>query len=258
MRVFEVVEHHAAEVKRVVALGDAADLLEQLRLPGGIETAAADEGAARAGDLVVVDVPARAEATAGLADAVTGVPDGATLLLLLRAPLAELPVGPVVSALTQAGLQAVEASPVAHTTFTAAVVARRPDGGMLPFVPYLGDRVLVGPEDGQVRRVVNEHLVEGLVSRARDVDRDRLREDLRSAQADVTNAREAFADVVRQLERERARLRALEASRTMAVGRAVAEVRRNPVRGLVRLPGALRGRGQPNPSASPSSASPPP
>ena len=114
---------------------------------------------------------------------------------------------------------------------------------MLPFVPYLGGRVLVGPNDVQVRRVVNEHLLEGLVSRARDVDRDRLREDLRSAQADLASTREAHRDAVRQLERERARLRAIEASRTMAVRRAVAAVRRNPLRGLVRLPGALRRRG---------------
>jgi hypothetical protein len=243
MRVFEVVEHHAADVKRVVALGVSADMLEQLRLPDGVEMAAADDGAARAGDLVVVDVPAEADAVAGLADAVAGVPDGAALLLLLRAPLAELPVGPVVTALTQVGLQVVEASPVAHTAVTAAVVARRPDGGMLPFVPYLGDRVLVGPDDMQVRRVVNEHLVEGLVSRARDVDRDRLRDELRSAQADLVSAREALSDAVRHLESERARLRAVEASRTMAVGRAVADVRRNPVRGLARLPRALRRRG---------------
>jgi hypothetical protein len=240
MRVFEVVEHHAADVKRVVTLGDSADLLEQLRLPGGIETASADEAAAaRAGDLVVVDVPADDDGVAGLADVLAGVPDGATLLLLLGAPLAELPVGPVVTALTQAGLQVVEASPVAHTAVTAAVVARRPDGAMLPFVPYLGSSVLVGP-DQQVRRVVNEHLLEGLVSRARDVDRDRLREELRSTQADLVSAREALGDVGRQLERERARLRAVEGSRTMAVGRAVAEVRRHPFRGLGRLPAALR------------------
>jgi hypothetical protein len=242
MRVFEVVEHHAADVKRIVALGDSVDLLEQLRLPGGIERASADEGAPRAGDLVVIDVAADQEAVAGLSDAVAGVPDGATLLLLLRAPLAELPVGPVVAALTQAGLQVVEASPVAHATVTAAVVARRPDGGMLPLVPYLRSRVLVGT-DLQVRRVVNEHLVEGLVARARDVDCDRLREELRSAQTELASAREAFADVVRQLERERARLRAVEASRTMAVGRAFAEVRRSPFQGLVRLPGVLRRRG---------------
>jgi len=242
MRVFEVVEHHAADVKRVVALDSSADLLEQLRLPDGIETAVAGEGAARAGDLVVIEVPTDEEAMAGLADAVAGVPEGATLLLLLCAPLAELPVGSVVTALTQAGLQVVEASPVAHAAVTAAVVARRTDGGMLPFVPYLRSRVSVRP-DLQVRRVVNEHLVEGLVSRARDVDRDRLREELRSAQADLVNAREAFAEVVLQLERERARLRAVEASRTMAVGRAVAEIRRNPFQGLVRLPGALRRRG---------------
>jgi hypothetical protein len=242
MRVFEVVEHHAADVKRVVALGGSANLLEQLRLPGGIETAAADDGAARAGDLVVL-APADEEAVAGLTDAVAGVPDGATLLLLLRAPLAELPVGPVITALTQAGLQVVEASPVANPAVTAAVVARRPDGGMLPFVPYLGGRVLVGPNDVQVRRVVNEHLVEGLLSRARDVDRDRLREELRSAQADLASAREALRDAVRELERERAQLRAVEASRSMAVGRAVAELRRDPFRGLVRLPGALRRRG---------------
>jgi hypothetical protein len=109
MRVFEVVEHHAADVKRVVALGSSADLLEQLGLPEGIETATADDGAARADDLVVVEVPADEEAVAGLADAVA-----------------------------EAGLQVVEASPVVHPTVTVAVVARRADGGTLSFVPYLG------------------------------------------------------------------------------------------------------------------------
>lgn len=241
MRVFEVIEHHTTDVRRVVAPGAAADLLGQLRLPAAIETAAAD-ATARAGDLVVVDVPTDADAVTGLAGTVAGVPDGATLLLLLRSPLPELPVGPVVSALAQAGLQVVEAAPVAHSAFTAAVVARKPDGGMR-FVPYLGERVLVGPEDARLRRVVNEHLVEGLVSRARDVELDRLRAELRSAQASLSSAREALRDAERQLERERARLRAVESSRTMAVGRAVAQIGRNPVRGLVRLPGELRRRG---------------
>jgi hypothetical protein len=239
---FEVVEHHFTDVKRVVALGGSVDLLEQVRLPDGIEMATADGGAPQAGDLVVVDVPVDEEAVAGLADAVAGVPDDAALLLLLHARLPELPMGPVVTALTQAGLQVVEASPVAHPAITAAVVARPADGGMLPFVPYLGGRVLVGA-DTQVRRVVNEYLVEGLVSRARDVERDRLGEELRSAQAELVSVREALSDAVRHLELERERLRTIEASRTMVVGRAVAEVRRNPLQGLVRLPRAPRRRG---------------
>jgi hypothetical protein len=236
MRVFEVVEHHAAEVERVVARGLAADVLEQLRLPAAIRTAD-DDAAARAGDLVVVDVPSDVDAVTGLADLVAGVPDGALLLLLVHAPLAELPVGPIVGALTQAGLQVIEAAPVAHSVFTAAVVARHPDGGVA-FVPYLGNRVLVGPEHAQVRRVVNEHLVEGLIWRAREVEHDRLREELRSVHASLGSTREALRNAERQLEGERARLQAVESSRTMVVGRAVAEIRHT----LVRIPGALRRR----------------
>jgi hypothetical protein len=243
MRVFEVVEHHVADVKRVVAVGGSDELVTQLRLPDGLATADDEsDGGPRAGDLVVVDVGPEPADVDGLGSTVAAVPEGATLLLLLRAPLTELPLGPVVTALTTAGLQVVEAAPVAHPTVTAAVVARHPDAGPLPFVPYLGGRPLVAADEDQLRRVVNEHLVEGLVNRARDVERDRLREELRTAQAELATAHVSLRDTVRALEAERARSAALEDSRTMAVGRAVAEVRRNPLRGLVRLPGALRRR----------------
>jgi hypothetical protein len=243
MRVFEVVQHHLAGVERVVLVSGSDELLAQLRLPDGLATAdAGTDGGPRAGDLVVVEVGTDEADVDGLAATVAAVPDGATLLLLLRAPLSDLPVGPVVSALTSARLQAVEAAPVTHPEVRAAVVARGSDAGALPLVPYLGSRPLDGPDDDQRRRLVNEYLVEGLVSRARDVELDRLRTEARVVQAELVTARESLRDTVRALEQERARTTALESSRTMAVGRAVAEVGRHPLRGLVRLPGALRRR----------------
>ena len=98
-----------------------------------------------------------------------GVP-GEVVLLLLPWPPHELPVGPVIQALVAAGLQATEAHPLADTEWGAAVICRRVDDDVQVMHAYLDRSRTPGPLAGRtLLRLVDEHIVEGLVRRTQEL-----------------------------------------------------------------------------------------
>ena len=241
MRVFEILQQHTSGYNRLLDVSGRPDVQPHLRPPLSEVSLEVSEGAiadVRAGDILVAasGEVLDAEQVEALARA---VPGGAALLLLLSTPLHEIPVGALVSALTSAGMQVVQAAPVSHPVYTAAVIAR-PAATTVPFVEYLAFGTDVVPGDAALRRLISEHLVEGLVGRARQqryeqdmakaAERD---ERLAAAQADAAAARAEAA-------RQAARYDALAASRQVAVGRALGTARRHPVSGARQLARAVR------------------
>jgi hypothetical protein len=117
-----------------------------------------------------------------LADAVPGE----VVLLLLPWPPHELPLGPIIQALVAAGLQATEAHPLADTAWGVAVICRRVDNAVEEIHSYLDRSRSPGPLAGRtLLRLVDEHVVEGLVRRTQELalkavtaERDALRKQL--------------------------------------------------------------------------------
>ncbi len=139
-----------------------------------------------------------------LADA---VPGEVVLLLLPWAPH-ELPLGPVIQALVAAGLQATEAHPLADTEWGAAVICRRVDDEVGELHSYLDRSRSPGPLAGRtLLRLVDEHVVEGLVRRTQELaltamtaERDALRKQLDALQAENATPSAASATEGEELE----------------------------------------------------------
>jgi hypothetical protein len=152
----------AMKVADVVPTPPADDMITAVTVPGS---------PAAAGDLSAV-----------LADAVPGE----VVLLLLPWQPHELPLGPVIQALVAAGLQATEAHPLADTEWGVAVVCRRVDDAVGEVHAYLDRSRSLGPLEGRaLLRLVDEHVVEGLVRRTQALaleavmaERDALRKQL--------------------------------------------------------------------------------
>ncbi|WP_405060007.1 hypothetical protein OG474_45770 [Kribbella sp. NBC_01505] len=157
-----------------------------------------------ADDVVTVVTVAESPAAAGdlpavLADAVPG----AVVLLLLPWPPAELPLGSVIQALVAAGLQAAEAHPLADTDWGAAVVCRRVDDEVGELHSYLDRSRSPGPLEGRtLLRLVDEHVVEGLVRRTQELRHQEIQQTLDSTVAELeamTTERDALRDELKAL-----------------------------------------------------------
>ena len=246
MRIVELVDRHAGGTLRVLRAGGTDDLEQHLRPSGSdpVDVVAGTAADSRAGDLVV-DLIGPADhgghTLPELEELLAGLDHGAAFVVLLTGPLDRLPVAALVGVLTGAGLQVVEASPLEHARVTGAVVARR-DSKLLPFAPYLSDRLPLEPDDATVLRLVNEYLVEGLAFRARHETSRRAVDELRAEQDRSRALREELDASVAALRVEQRKVAALESSRGVQLGLALGRMRRHPLHGAKAVPGALRGR----------------
>lgn len=163
----------------------------------------ADTVAPVAGDLVLANAPVGL----GLPEHVDNdLPVGVSLMLLFEAELTELPVDRVLAALAVAKLQVVEAVVVSGVpAATVAVVATRTDELVVP-EPSLAQNLERGDHTGPalLRRLLGEHVLEGLVHQAR--------ENALELQVEAVEARvvEATAELERNKVQQRAREAAFE------------------------------------------------
>ncbi|GAA0626292.1 hypothetical protein HPO96_37320 [Kribbella sandramycini] len=143
---------------------------------------------------VTVDADGLAELPTVLADAAPG--EG--LLVLLPWPAHQLPVGPVVQALVSTGMQAVEAHPLTDTAWGVAVVCRRVNDEIEEIHAYLDPQRSPGPLSGRaLLRLVDEHIVEGLVWRTQELRQKDTKRTLDAAAA-ARDAMAAERDAMRQ------------------------------------------------------------
>jgi hypothetical protein len=249
MRIVELVDRHAAGTLRVLRTGGTDDLERHLRPTGAdpVDVVAGTAADARPGDLVV-DLLGPADhgghELAELEQVIAALDHDAALVVLLTGPLYRVPVAGLVGALTLAGLQVVEAAPLEHARVTGAVVARH-GSKLLPFAPYLSDRLPVEVDDDAVLRLVNEYQLEGLAARARHQTTRRVFDELRAEQERSRALREELDAVTASLRQEQKRREALESSRSVRLGLALGRFRHHPVEGAKAVPGALRGRKPP-------------
>jgi hypothetical protein len=242
MRIFEIVERHRPGYGRLLDItgrDDVAGHLSSRQAVAPMPAQAGQAGDVRPGDIVValleLDASAQADSLEELRELAGSLPEDSALLVLTTRPVAELPVGPLVSSLTSAGLQVVEASPVSHPAVRAAVVAR-PAKVPVAFVTYLARGVVSQPDEVQLRRLISEHLLEGLVTRAREQE---------SASARIAELEQSLATAQEAADWEAARYRALERSRSVALALALSAARRHPVDGLRQAGRAVRGGANP-------------
>jgi hypothetical protein len=126
-----------------------------------------DTAPAQPADDALTAVTVGADATADdLRGVLAAAAPGEGVLLLLPWRPHELPLGPVVQGLVSAGMQAVEAHPLADTAWNVAVVCRRVDDDVQAMHAYLDRNRPLAPLTGRpLLRLVDEHVVEGLVRR---------------------------------------------------------------------------------------------
>lgn len=121
-----------------------------------------------------------------------GAAPGEWILILLPWPAHQLPVGPVIQGLVSAGAQVVEAHPLADTAWKVALVCRRVDDQVQDLHAYLDRRRSPAPLTGStLLRLVDEHVVEGLVWRTQEL---RAKETLRVVDAAVAARDELAAE----------------------------------------------------------------
>ncbi len=191
---------------------------------------------------------------------------GESVLLVLPWLPHELPVGPVVQALVSAGIQAVEAHPIADTAWNVAIVCRRVDDLVQPVPAYLDRRRATEPLAGRaLLRFVDEHIVEGLVWRngeVRDkqtrqaldaavagkaetaVERDAYRKERDDLATELDKSREATRLVQAQLAEANARVKALDARLRRISGSRAYRLIRGAAK-VARTPGRLMGKRTP-------------
>lgn len=171
-----------------------------------------------------------------LADDVRATFDGTAAgeghLLLLPWPTPELPVGVVVQGLVSAGMQVVEAHLLADTAWRVALVCQRVDDEVTPLSPYLDRRRTAEPLAGRtLLRLVDEHVVEGLVWRTQELRAKETSAALIDALAERDAARHE-GDTVRQdratVQQERDAAR--ESLATVSAARTAAEHDRDQAR----------------------------
>jgi len=206
---------------------------------------ATDAVAPVASDLVLVNAPVGL----GLPEHVdTDLPVGASLMLLFEVELTELPVDRVLAALDVAKLQVVEAVVVSGVpAATVAVVATRTDELVVP-QPSLAQTLEPGDHTGPalLRRLLGEHVLEGLVQRAREnalelkveavearvvevtAELEKFRADRVVREAalvrDVDNARKQTATALKEAEAERKLMESLRSSTSFRVASRMARM----------------------------------
>ena len=156
MRAFEVVPA-ITDGRRVFDASNGA--IDGLRL-GDVATGSVND--AGAGDLAVL--AATAVDTESLASLLGGVGSGVWAVVFLPTSVFDIPVGAVVEALQQSGVQAVDAIPLDDRRYGVAIVVAREDG-WAPITPYLSGRKGVVPSDQAIRRVIAERVIGGLSDR---------------------------------------------------------------------------------------------
>jgi len=167
---------------------------------------------------------------------------GEGVLLLLPWPPHELPLGPVVQGLVNAGMQAVEAHPLADTAWNVAVVCRRVDDDVQAMHAYLDRKRPLAPLTGRaLLRLVDEHVVEGLVRRNGEL---RTKEAHRATDAAMAKRDEVAAErdaalkerdeLAREVDRARAAARSEQDRLMQQLAEAKARVQavENRVRGI--------------------------
>jgi hypothetical protein len=190
---------------------------------------------------------------------------GEGVLLLLPWPPHELPLGAVVQGLVSAGMQAVEAHPLADTAWGVAVVCRRVDDDVQAMHAYLDRKRAIAPLTGRtLLRLVDEHVVEGLVRRngelrakeahrafdaamakrdelaaERDAalkERDELAGELdrarEAARADQERLLQQLAEAKTRVQAVEDRVRGITGSRSYRLARTAARAARTPTRWL--------------------------
>lgn len=221
----EVVARHLPTDGSVAVVAEHV-VLDDLRLVA--QQVSVGEPAEGAADLLLLDVGDGRHA----ADLLAKAPAADLVVLLLQAPLAELPLGPLAALGGSAGLHYVDAVPVTTGRYSCAVVAaplERPVRAFLTGTDPDGDRAAAAA------RRTWEWGLGGLVTAARE----KLWEQERAAlEAEVQAAEHARADALRQVDAAHAetlaaeqRLARLESSPALQLGRDLVSLRRHPVRG---------------------------
>ena len=195
MRLHEIVARSLDGIVETVVLpasDPAADegLAAALRLPSVPVAAGAPAAGPRLLVVPVGDAREPSAALAPLADATAS-----RVLLTVATPPSALPLGPLVDALVDGGWAVREALLVEHPVWSTAVVADRLPGGEVPALhAYLDPGRAVPLEGRALLRLLDEHVVEGLVARARldalQAERDALAAEAAVLRADTVHYRE--------------------------------------------------------------------
>jgi hypothetical protein len=189
-------------------------------------------------DTVVVLLLA-AHDVAPLAAVLESAPEGARVLVFFPCRASQIPVGRLVDALMSQQAQAIAVVPVDDRAHPSALLVER--GAEVPAAAWLASRGIVDLDEGQRRRLRAEQVIGGAVDRAGVLAQQSATGTarLRAARAEA-RAKSAEAAVARLT----VELRAVRASRSFEVGEAFAEVKREPLSGVLRLPGRLRRAGK--------------
>ncbi len=181
-----------------------------------------------------------AAATEPLAALLGTVPDGARVLVLLPCAVVEIPVGRLVDTAVRGASSVAAVVPVDDRSHPVALLLERSRSA--PSVTWLPSRGFVDLDADQSRRLAAELVLGGATARAQamaDAARiEVLRRRAVAAEADVARLTEVAARLRDAAER-------LRTSRSYEVGQALAEVRKAPFSGAVKLPGRLRRAGRP-------------
>lgn len=230
MRVDEIVRRHLGNGGRVIVPGSAREFIIPGTLPDGTMVDATEDStavsAAEQGDVVLLalgDSPATADFLELLsADSIA--------VLVLTVPPEKLPVGAVLEALHASRTQVLDAVAVQHSKPAVAVVAGRPKSVMLP-AAYLSRHVGEAYQDGALRRIVGEWVLESLVRRAEthlaEAEAKRSAEERSDLQQTVARLKNELAASQSQLAERQRRVVALEGSRLVRVGRTVRRLLRH-------------------------------
>lgn len=226
MLVREIVARHLPEGGAVAVHAAEQELAELRRLAGQGDEPAVGETA-----LLVVDAGDGLD----LAERTAGAEQAPLVVLLLRCPVAALPVGRLAELGRTLGLEHVETVPLSSSgRWGTAVVAAR-NGA--PVRGYLNGAVVDGDPAAAVSRMGWEWGVGSLVARAAEV----------ALQAELAAARQELADREQELtaarsraEQAEKRLALVEDSTALRLGRDLVQLRRSPLRGARRLVGDVR------------------
>jgi hypothetical protein len=236
VRVDQIVRRHLGDGARVIVPRTAREFIIPGTLPYGAMVDATEDStavsAAEQGDVVLLALGDN-RAT----DFLELLPADSIAVLVLTVPPEKLPVGAVLEALHASRAQVLDAVAVQHSKPAVAVVAGRPNSVMLP-AAYLSRDVGETDQDGALRRIVGEWVLESFVRRAEthlaEADAKRSAEERSNLQQTVAARNETIdrlnnelaANQSRLAERQR-RVEALEGSRSVRVGRTVSRLLRH-------------------------------
>jgi uncharacterized coiled-coil protein SlyX len=231
VRVDEIVRRHLGDGGRVIVPRTAREFIIPGTLPDGTMVDATEDptavSAAEQGDVVLLalgDNPATADFLELLsADSIA--------VLVLTVPPEKLPVGAVLEALHASRTQVLDAVAVQHSKPAVAVVAGRPKSVMLP-AAYLSRDVGEAYQDGALRRIVGEWVLESFVRRAethlaeaeakRSADeRSNLQQTVAARDETIDRLNNELAASQSRLAERQRRVEALEGSRLVRLGRTV-------------------------------------